>query len=95
MSKKIVVLTGSFNPITKAHRLILENAINKLNNVVSVEANVVTSSIKVITKLPIKKPNAIAPNKYRSWVSKTLPLRTILSNWTAFIAWKANPMAIK
>ena len=31
MSKKIVVLTGSFNPITKAHRLILENAINKVN----------------------------------------------------------------
>ena len=31
MNKKMVVLTGSFNPITKAHRLILENAINKVN----------------------------------------------------------------
>lgn len=31
MNKKIVILTGSFNPITKAHRLILENAINKVN----------------------------------------------------------------
>lgn len=31
MNKKLVVLTGSFNPITKAHRLLLENAINKVN----------------------------------------------------------------
>ena len=31
MNKKIVVLTGSFNPITKAHRMILENAINKID----------------------------------------------------------------
>ena len=31
MNKKLVVLTGSFNPITRAHRIILENAINKVN----------------------------------------------------------------
>nr|MCR4562599.1 hypothetical protein [Bacilli bacterium] len=30
MKKRIVVLTGSFNPITKAHRLILENAVKKV-----------------------------------------------------------------
>ena len=30
MKKKIVVLTGSFNPITKAHRMIVENAVNKV-----------------------------------------------------------------
>ena len=31
MKKKLVVLTGSFNPITKAHRLILDSAVNKVN----------------------------------------------------------------
>ena len=30
MKKKKVVLTGSFNPITKAHRMIVENAVNKV-----------------------------------------------------------------
>ena len=30
MNKKIVVLCGSLNPITKAHRMILENAISKV-----------------------------------------------------------------
>jgi len=29
--KNIVVLTGSFNPITKAHRIVLEKAIEKIN----------------------------------------------------------------
>ena len=37
----------------------IENAINKLNNVVSVEANVVTSSIKVITKKDIPSEEII------------------------------------
>jgi len=31
MAKNIVILTGSFNPITKAHRLILETAVKKVD----------------------------------------------------------------
>lgn len=31
MNKKLVVLTGSFNPVTKAHFQILSDAVEKLN----------------------------------------------------------------
>lgn len=53
MKKKLVVLTGSFNPITKAHRMILENAINKVG--ADLGLFVIVSNDYLMNKIIIKK----------------------------------------
>ena len=53
MNKKLVVLSGSFNPITKAHRLILENAVNKVN--ADLGLFVIVSDAYLTKKIILKK----------------------------------------
>ena len=62
MSKKIVVLSGSFNPITKAHRIILENAINKINADLGLLVIVSDAYLnnKIIVKSKDKRPFIIS-----------------------------------
>ena len=70
MNKKIVVLTGSFNPITKAHRMILENAINKIDADLGLFVMVSDDYLKnkIIIKKKEKKPFILSENMRKEMI---------------------------